>query len=283
MYQKGILLYHCKVSLFFQTEIIERRSLSWIIHQVQSKPKNRLDRRKKKIQEDKPRMFFQEERSRLSQDPKYPRIHVPSAPQSQTSIGDGDEIEGCKTGILSGEKLQTVQKSEFYRDLCVQQVDLDKFLRKYRWRDQLLMVSGQKVSGKGFDDERLRNCYIYLQRGRDRYTLGLAEDAENKEIFYKIPENIIFDIIGKGKEIFVILSINNSELSVYKLPDDVNVEIYFETDLYEGDRNLFYGYISRELRYNLKSCSITADPRSAEIFFRSFAMTIDYKDYNVIP
>lgn len=215
--------------------------------------------------------------SEVSQDPCAIR------PQSQTSIGDGDGIEGCKTGILSGEMLQTVQKSEFYRDLCVQQVDLDKFRRKYRWRDQLLMVSGQKVSGKGFDDERLRTCYIYLKRGRDRYTLGLAEDAENKEIFYKIPENIIFDIIGKGKEIFVILSINNSELSVYKLPDDVNVEIYFETDLYEGDRNLFYGYISRELRYNLKSCSITADPRSAEIFFRSFAMTIDYKDYNVIP
>lgn len=178
-----------------------------------------------------------------------------------------------KTELLTDKMFKNVPESEFYKNLCVP-ADREKFDKKYRWRDQLLITPGQSVSGKGLE-YRLRTCYIYLKQGQVRYTFGLGEDDENRNILYKIPKGVALDVIGKGEEIFVIVPENNRSLSIYKLLDDVDVDIYFETELSEGNRNQFYGHISRELRWNFHICNITADPRSGEASCIFFMKTID--------
>lgn len=214
--------------------------------------------------------------SEASQDPCALRS------QSQINIEDVDGIGSCGAGILSDAMLQTLLRSEFYRDLCVQPIDCERFDAKYRWKDHLLLIPGMWVSGKGLEHE-LGSCLVYLKKGMDRYTFGLGEDNENKDIFYKIPKGIAFDIVGKGKKIYIIIPNDIKEWLIYKLPDDVNVDIYFETKLYKGEQNVFYGHVSRELRYKFNLCNITADPRLGETFFMFFAKTIDLEDHREGP
>lgn len=177
-------------------------------------------------------------------------------------------------GISMVGSPQTIRIPDFRRDLCIDPTELAIFSEKYCWSDFLIIDPGRRVMGKGLNDE-LRDCHIYISRGDARYTFDLGEEGDNKDIFHKIPENMKLVIIGDGKKVFAALPEYDDEMLIYKLGNDVGIELYFETDLYKGKFNLFYGYIWREPRCCYGSCVITGDPRIGETLFKSFARTVN--------
>lgn len=171
---------------------------------------------------------------------------------------------------------QTKQIPDFQHNLRIYPKDAIDFCEKYKWGDYLIidLGPGRRVVGKGLDT-KLRECYIYMSLGNDRYTFNLGEDGENRGVFHKIPENMKLVIIENGKKVFAAFTECGDETLIYRLNEDMCMDIYFQTVPYKGRYNLYYGYISTEPRYGFYVCNINCDPQAGETFFRSFARTVN--------